>query len=43
MLVDRDRPGDRERAEALARAAVADYERMGMPRHREIAAAVLSI
>jgi hypothetical protein len=42
MLLDRDGPGDRQRAEELARAAVADYERMGMPRHRDLAAAMLT-
>jgi class 3 adenylate cyclase/tetratricopeptide (TPR) repeat protein len=43
MLLDRDGPGDGQRADELARAAVADYERMGMPRHRELAAALLTM
>lgn len=42
MLVARDGPGDRARAEELAREAVAAYERMGMPRHRDRAARLLS-
>jgi hypothetical protein len=42
MLLDRDGPADRERAAELAGAAVADYERMGMPRHRDLAAALLT-
>jgi hypothetical protein len=37
MLLDRDGPGDQVRADDQARAAVADYERMGMPRHRDLA------
>ena len=42
MLLERDAPGDREKAEQLARAAVADYEQMGMPRHRDLAAALVT-
>ena len=41
MLLDRDAPGDRQQAQQLARAAVADYEQMGMPRHRDLAAGLL--
>jgi tetratricopeptide (TPR) repeat protein len=40
MLLDRDNPGDRRLAKQLARAAAEDYERMGMPRHRELAVAL---
>lgn len=42
MLLDRDGPGDRDQAKTVLRQAVADYDRMGMPRHRELAAALLS-
>ena len=41
MLLDRGGPGDQARADDQARAAVADYERMGMPRHRDLAARLL--
>jgi hypothetical protein len=32
-----DKPGDHEQAENVLRQAVERYERMGMPRHRELA------
>jgi hypothetical protein len=41
MMLERDRPGDRQQAEGLLHMAASDYERMGMPRHVELAAAVL--
>lgn len=41
MLVDRDGPGDREQARALLHEAVAEFERIGMPRHKEMAAELL--
>jgi hypothetical protein len=42
MLLERDKPGDHEQAEKVLRQAVERYERMGMPRHRELAFALLS-
>ncbi|MDD7968000.1 AAA family ATPase [Actinomycetospora lemnae] len=36
-LVARDRPGDREAAADLLARAVEGYERLGMPRHRDLA------
>jgi hypothetical protein len=42
MLLDRDGPGDREQAQQQLGMAIEDYQRMGMPRHRELAAALLS-
>ncbi len=42
MLLDRNGPGDREQAQHQLRLAIEDYQRMGMPRHRELAAALLS-
>ncbi|MGH8972167.1 MAG: hypothetical protein ACRD0C_03070 [Acidimicrobiia bacterium] len=38
MLLERASPGDRPHAEKVLRQAAADYERMGMPRHRVLAA-----
>lgn len=40
MLLERDRPGDRAEAEKVLTAAIDDYERMGMPRHRDLAEAL---
>jgi len=41
MLLDRDAPGDRERARHLLTEAVAMYRTLGMPKHVEIAEALL--
>jgi tetratricopeptide (TPR) repeat protein len=41
MLLDRDAPGDRDRARVLLDEAVREYEGMGMPRHRELAESLL--
>jgi hypothetical protein len=42
MLIDRDGPGDREKARELLTEATAMYRRIGMPRHIEMAEALLS-
>jgi tetratricopeptide (TPR) repeat protein len=42
MLIDRDAPGDREKARGLLTEAVAMYRRIGMPKHVEMAEALLS-
>jgi len=42
MLIDRDAPGDREKAHELLTEAVAMYRRIGMPKHVEMAEALLS-
>ncbi|MGH8974508.1 MAG: tetratricopeptide repeat protein, partial [Acidimicrobiia bacterium] len=42
MLLERGGPGDRAEAEKVMRQAVADYDRMGMPRHSELAATLVS-
>jgi len=41
MLIDRDAPGDREKARELLTEAVAMYRRIGMPKHVEMAEALL--
>ncbi|MGH8993223.1 MAG: hypothetical protein ACRDZ7_17080 [Acidimicrobiia bacterium] len=41
MLLERDGPGDREHAEKVLRTAIEDYHRLGMPRHRDLAASRL--
>jgi hypothetical protein len=41
MLIDRDGPGDRERARELLSEAIEMYHRLGMPKHVEIAEALL--
>jgi tetratricopeptide (TPR) repeat protein len=41
VLLKRAGPGDREKAKELLDRAVSDYERMAMPRHRELAARML--
>jgi class 3 adenylate cyclase/tetratricopeptide (TPR) repeat protein len=41
MLIDRDAPGDRERARELLAEAVEGYGRIGMPKHRGMAEALL--
>ena len=43
MLLERKRPGDREQAEKLLHQALDDYERMDMPRHRDLVAALLGV
>jgi hypothetical protein len=42
MLIDRAEPGDREEAQRLLSEALASYTRIGMPRHIEIARALLN-
>lgn len=42
MLIDRDGPGDRDKAIRLLTEAVAMYRRIGMPKHVEMAEALLS-
>ena len=37
MLLDRDEPGDREKARELIREAIDLYREIGMPKHLEIA------
>jgi len=41
MLIDRDAPGDGEKARELLTEAVAMYRRIGMPKHVEMAEATL--
>jgi len=41
MLIDRDGPGDREKARELLTEALAMYRRIGMPKHVEMAEALL--
>ena len=41
MLLERNGPGDRGQAEKVLHQAIEDYERMGMPRHRDLVAALL--
>ncbi len=41
MFLDRDRPGDRERARVLAAEAIERYDRIGMPRHAVLTAALI--
>jgi tetratricopeptide (TPR) repeat protein len=42
MLIDRDGPGDREKARELLTEAIAMYRRIGMPKHVEMAEVLLS-
>jgi len=42
MLIDRDGPGDRDKAFRLLTEAIAMYRRIGMPKHVEMAQALLS-
>ncbi|MBI2913244.1 MAG: AAA family ATPase [Chloroflexi bacterium] len=42
MLIDRDGPGDREKALRLLTEAIAMYWQIGMPKHVEMAEAILS-
>ena len=41
MLLDRDAPGDRERARTLLGEAIELYKAIGMPKHVEIAERML--
>jgi hypothetical protein len=41
MLLERDGPGDREAAAALAADVAGRYRELGIPRHAELAAALL--
>jgi hypothetical protein len=41
MLIDRDGPGDREKARGLLTEAIEGYRRIGMPKHLEMAEALL--
>ncbi len=41
MLLERDGPGDRDRAVALVKEAVLGYRSLGMPRHVDLAEALL--
>jgi tetratricopeptide (TPR) repeat protein len=42
MLIDRDAPGDRDKARQLLREAIAMYREIGMPKHVEMAEALLN-
>jgi len=42
MLIDRNAPGDRDKARQLLTEAIAMYRRIGMPKHVEMAEALLS-
>jgi tetratricopeptide (TPR) repeat protein len=42
MLIDRAAPGDREKAQTLLREALESYAQIGMPRHIEMARALLN-
>ena len=41
MLIDRNAPGDRDKAWRLLTEAIAMYRRIGMPKHVEMAEALL--
>ncbi len=41
MLIDRDGPGDKEKARSLLQEAIERYDEIGMPKHAEIARALL--
>jgi len=41
MLLDRNRPGDREKARELLTEAIAMYRQIGMPKHVGMAEALL--
>ena len=41
MLIDRDAPGDREKARQLLEEAIAMYRQIGMPKHVEMAEGML--
>ncbi len=42
VLIDRDEPGDRHKARELLTEAVAMYRKIGMPKHVEMAGALLA-
>jgi tetratricopeptide (TPR) repeat protein len=42
MLIDRDGPGDRDKAFRLLTEAIAMYRKIGMPKHLEMAEAMLA-
>ncbi len=42
MLLDRDGPGDRDKAHELLTEAIAMYHQIGMPKHIEMAEAMLT-
>ncbi|MEE8346410.1 MAG: tetratricopeptide repeat protein, partial [Dehalococcoidia bacterium] len=42
MLIDRDAPGDRDKARELLTEAIAMYRKIGMPKHVEMAEALLA-
>ena len=42
MLIDRDAPGDRDRARNLLHEALGAYRQIGMPKHVEMAEELLS-
>ena len=42
MLIDRDAPGDREKARELLTEAIAMYRKIGMPKHVEMAETLLA-
>jgi hypothetical protein len=42
MLLDRDRPGDRERARSQLSDAIEAYHAMGMPRHEAVTSTLLA-
>ena len=41
MLLDRDGPGDRDKARELLTEAIAMYREIGMPKHVEMAKVIL--
>jgi len=41
MLIERDAPGDRDKARELLNEAIPMYRRLGMPKHVEMAEALL--
>jgi hypothetical protein len=42
MLIDRGGPGDRDKARQLLTEAIATYRQIGMPKHVEMAEAMLA-
>jgi tetratricopeptide (TPR) repeat protein len=42
MLIDRDAPGDREKADGLLKKAVGCYASLGMPKHEALTASMLT-
>jgi hypothetical protein len=41
ILIDRDSPGDRDKAHGLLNEAIVSYHKIGMPKHMEMAEAML--